>query len=77
MDYSRIQDSVDMILTEYDNENKICFGYVTGLYENEWGTFSIEELESIKFPFGLSIERDIYFKETHFNKLVKEQALER
>lgn len=59
--------------TEYDKENGICFGYVTGLYENEWGTFSIAELESVRLPFGLSIERDLYFREIRFNELIKEQ----
>ncbi|MBN8643470.1 MAG: DUF2958 domain-containing protein [Flavobacteriales bacterium] len=63
--------------TEYDKENKICFGYVTGMAFDEWGTFSIEELESIKLPFGLGIERDIYFKETRFKEIIKEQDLER
>ena len=58
--------------TEYDAENQICFGYVTGLAFDEWGTFSIPELESIKLPFGLSIERDLYFKEKRCNELIKE-----
>lgn len=62
--------------TEYDKENGICFGYVTGLYENEWGTFSIPELESIKLSFGLKIERDIYFKETRFKELIQEKNQE-
>ena len=63
--------------TEYDKENEICFGYVTGMAFDEWGTFSIKELESIKLPFGLGIERDIYFKENRFKEIIKEQDLER
>ena len=63
--------------TEYDAENKIAFGYVTGLAFDEWGTFSISELESIKRPFGLGIERDLYFKEQRFKEIIKEQDLER
>lgn len=63
--------------TEYDAENKIAFGYVTGLAFDEWGTFSITELESIKRPFGLGIERDLYFKEQRFKEIIKEQDLER
>lgn len=59
--------------TEYDAENSICFGYVTGLAFDEWGTFSIQELESIKRPFGLHVERDRFFKETRFKELIKEQ----
>jgi Protein of unknown function (DUF2958) len=36
------------------------FGYVIGL-ESEWGYFSLNELESITGPGGLTIERDLYF----------------
>jgi len=50
-------------LTEYDPETRIAFGYVTGLAEDEWGSISIEELENVNLPFGLKIERDLYFKE--------------
>ncbi len=57
--------------TEYNPETNICFGYVTGLFEDEWGTFSITELESIKLPFCLTMERDIYFKEICFDDLMK------
>lgn len=56
--------------TEYDAETNICYGYVTGLFEDEWGSFSITELESIKRPFGLSIERDIHFASMSFNDLM-------
>ena len=56
-------------LTEYDPETRIAFGYVTGLYEDEWGSISIDEVESVKLPFGLKIERDLYFKEQQFKDL--------
>ena len=29
--------------------------------ENELGYFSLKELESLKGPFGLTIERDLFF----------------
>lgn len=38
----------------------IFYGYVE-LLENEWGYFTLSELESVKLPFGLHIERDLYF----------------
>jgi hypothetical protein len=38
----------------------ILFGYVIG-QEREWGYFSLNELSSVTGPFGLKIERDIYF----------------
>ena len=44
---------------EFDQED-IFFGYVKGDF-NEYGTFSLSELESIKGPMGLTIERDLYF----------------
>lgn len=41
-------------------EDFIFFGYVIGL-DSEWGHFSLNELESISGPAGLTIERDLYF----------------
>ena len=46
--------------TEYDPETRIFFGFVRGL-ENEFGYTSLDEMEAIKGPFGLGIERDLYF----------------
>ena len=46
--------------TEYDPEKRLFFGYVVG-HENELGYFSLADLESIKGPFGLGIERDSGF----------------
>jgi hypothetical protein len=45
---------------EYDPDERMFFGYVVGL-EKEWGYFSLDELEAVKGPFGLKIERDKYF----------------
>ncbi len=38
----------------------LFFGFVIG-FEKEWGYFSLNEMESARGPFGLSIERDLYF----------------
>jgi len=65
--------SASWYATEYCKETNICRGYVTGLYEDEWGSFSISELESIKRPFGLKIERDLYFKEIGYYDLFPEK----
>lgn len=46
--------------TEFDPEEKIFFGLVEGL-DTEFGYFSLAELESVKGPFGLGIERDVFF----------------
>ena len=45
--------------TEFDGEDTF-FGLVDG-FELEWGSFSLTELQSVKGPLGLGIERDLYF----------------
>ena len=41
------------------------FGLVVGAYGAEFGYFTLSELTSVKFPpFGLGIERDMYFNGT-------------
>ncbi len=44
---------------EFDGEGQF-FGLVDG-FELEWGYFSLSELQSIKGPGGLGIERDLHF----------------
>lgn len=61
-------------LVEYGEADGYCFGYVEG-FENEWGCFSLPELEAIKGPFGLKIERDLYFKPIRFGDLAKNECL--
>jgi hypothetical protein len=58
--------------TEYDPKNKMFFGYVSIFqdYNDEWGYFSLTELESLKGPFGLGIERDIYFQKTPSSQII-------
>lgn len=57
--------------TEYEPESKMFFGYVSifGDWNDEWGYFSLEELESLKGPFGLGIERDLYFVSKPFSQI--------
>ena len=43
------------------HENDWEFFGLVDLYEKEIGYFTLSELESIRLPFGLSIERDMYF----------------
>ena len=51
--------------TEYDPKTRIFFGYVSifGDWNDEWGYFSLDELQAYKGKFGLRIERDLYFQE--------------
>lgn len=50
-------------LLSLENDNNIAYGYVNGI-EDEFGSFSIKELEEYRGPLFLGIERDIYFKPT-------------
>lgn len=54
-----------------EGEDFRFFGYVCG-FENEWGFFLLSELESVRGPFGLRIERDLYFKEGTFHEVVSQ-----
>lgn len=48
------------VLEDDDWENgRVVFGAATLGYGLELGSISIDELESLKLPFGLTIERDI------------------
>jgi hypothetical protein len=48
-------------ITEGSQEDDfIFFCYVIG-QEREWGYFSLAELESVRGPAGLTIERDLHF----------------
>ena len=49
------------------NGNDWTFFGLVDLYEKELGYFTLSELESIKLPFGLSIERDLYFENMKYN----------
>mgnify|MGYP001588483717 FL=1 len=43
-----------------------------GDYNDEWGSFALQELQDFKGQFGLGIERDLHFKETIASELIKE-----
>ena len=48
--------------TEYDPATKTFYGYVSifGDYNDEWGYFTLAELEEFIGQMGLGIERDLY-----------------
>ena len=54
--------------TEYDPESRLFFGLVDG-FEKELGYFSLDELEQLRGPFGLPVERDLYWKPTPVSEL--------
>jgi hypothetical protein len=47
--------------SEYDPESRLFFGLVSG-FEKELGYFSLDEIETVRGPLGLHIERDRYFR---------------
>jgi len=42
------------------------------LHEKELGYFTLSELQSVRLPFGLRIERDMYFDEMVVDKTANE-----
>jgi hypothetical protein len=48
------------LATELDPDGDIMFGLADIGYP-ELGSFSLEEMESIRLPFGMGIERDLLF----------------
>ena len=54
-------------LMNMENE-EYCWG-ICYKYEWEIGSFSINELKSVSLPFGLKIERDLYFKPVKASEL--------
>ena len=52
---------------EFDGKDTF-FGLVDGL-EKSLGYFSLAELESVKGPFGLGVERDLWFEPTPVSEL--------
>jgi hypothetical protein len=48
----------------------IFFGLVD-LQEQEFGYFSLSELESVTLPFGLKIERDIQFTQEKISEILE------
>jgi hypothetical protein len=60
-------------LTEYDPTDRLCFGLVHGL-EEELGYFSLEELESVRGPLGLPIERDLHWQPKPLSKCASKSA---
>ena len=50
------------LISEYDEDTGLLFGLCDlGMGYPELGYVSLEEIKSVKVPFGLGIERDIHF----------------
>ena len=59
--------------TEYDTASREFFGYASifGDWNDEWGAFSLDELEAYRGKFGLGIERDLHFEEQKASQVIK------
>lgn len=56
-------------VTEYDPESGEAFGFVKG-YADEWGYFSVREMESVNQSHGFSVvERDERFEPVPVSEL--------
>ena len=54
------------LVTELDADGDCLFGLADlGFGCPELGSFSLAELQALRLPFGLAIERDLYFRTTH------------
>jgi hypothetical protein len=58
--------------TEFNPDTRIFFGYVSifGDWNDEWGSFSLDELENFHGRFGLGIERDLHFQEERASQVI-------
>ena len=59
--------------TEYDPKTQTFFGYVSIFcdYNDEWGYFSLAELESFTGRWGLGMERDLYWTEKKASSVIR------
>ena len=57
--------------SEFIPSDGTFFGYVSlfGDHNDEWGYFSLAELESVRGALGLGIERDRHFTKKRFSAL--------
>ena len=62
--------------TEYNEKTRIFYGYVSlfGDHNDEWGSFSLDELEEFVGNFNMRIERDKFFKPQR-NSLICSKAV--
>ena len=62
-------------LMNMHEDEDYCWG-ICHIYEWEIGSFSMEELQNTPLPYGLKIERDMYFKPVKASTLWKKLNLD-
>ena len=59
---------------EQEGNDYLMYGACELGYGYEWGYVSLNELKSVRLPFGLTIERDLYIKpRSKVKDLLKEE----
>jgi hypothetical protein len=61
---------------EPDEDDFRFFGYVCG-HEEEWGYFVLSEMEEVRGPGGLTLERDLHFKPGPFGEVIERHRRQR
>ena len=56
-------------VAEYNPENGLCWGLVDG-FAKEFGYFTIREIETLRGPLKLPVERDWSFDPVNINSLL-------
>ena len=61
----------------YDPETREFFGFVSifGDHCDEWGFFSLDEMQEVKGSLGIGLERDLYFEPTPISKVCPKACL--
>jgi hypothetical protein len=59
-----------------EEDDFLFFGYVIG-QDEEWGYSALSDLESVRGPLGLPIERDLYFKPGPWSDVIARYRKER
>jgi hypothetical protein len=58
-----------------EGDDFLFFGLVDGM-EKELGYFSLSELRSVRGPFGLAVERDLYWRPRRLEEIAREMFAE-
>ena len=56
-------------LSELNPETNMAYG-LCDIFEPELGFVSIDELQEMKLPYGLGIERDLHYIPKHFSDII-------
>ena len=57
---------------EEEDGDWLLFGYVIGM-EEEWGYFLLSEIEGVRGPLGLAVERDLWFEPGPINEVLRRE----